>query len=298
MGRHPATLGVVDHHAGGARLRLRGRDAARGGRRLAAASRSTRATVSARRRVSPPSGTRLSPSSPSSTPVSRPRIPPAPRRRLAGRRGGDGHAATGPIRKPDLRAGRLGVRVRERPLPGRRRHGRRRPGPAPTRPWRRRRRPRTCLDGRHAVAQRRLGRLRRRQRGPLALQASVLRLRQGHRRAERGRHRARIRRCWRRNLATRPRSSAGSSGCSPSRRQDGSWFGRWGVNHVYGTGAALPLSRRAASRPITRRCDGRSPGSRRCSSPTGASVRTFAPMPTRAGAAVGTRRLRRPPGHY
>jgi squalene-hopene/tetraprenyl-beta-curcumene cyclase len=24
------------------------------------------------------------------------------------------------------------------------------------------------------------------------------------------------------------------------QEQDGSWFGRWGVNHVYGTGAALP----------------------------------------------------------
>src|SRR4029079_3515543 len=24
------------------------------------------------------------------------------------------------------------------------------------------------------------------------------------------------------------------------QEDDGSWFGRWGVNHVYGTGAALP----------------------------------------------------------
>ena len=24
------------------------------------------------------------------------------------------------------------------------------------------------------------------------------------------------------------------------QEDDGSWFGRWGVNHLYGTGAALP----------------------------------------------------------
>jgi squalene-hopene/tetraprenyl-beta-curcumene cyclase len=31
-----------------------------------------------------------------------------------------------------------------------------------------------------------------------------------------------------------------------AQETDGSWFGRWGVNHVYGTGAACrPWSRRA-----------------------------------------------------
>ena len=33
---------------------------------------------------------------------------------------------------------------------------------------------------------------------------------------------------------------AGSTGCSDAQEGDGSWFGRWGVNHVYGTGAAVP----------------------------------------------------------
>ena len=43
---------------------------------------------------------------------------------------------------------------------------------------------------------------------------------------------------------------AGEGGCEPARRgvewllrsqeADGSWFGRWGANHVYGTGAAVP----------------------------------------------------------
>ena len=32
----------------------------------------------------------------------------------------------------------------------------------------------------------------------------------------------------------------GSSGSSSEQEADGSWFGRWGVNHVYGTGAAVP----------------------------------------------------------
>jgi squalene-hopene/tetraprenyl-beta-curcumene cyclase len=35
------------------------------------------------------------------------------------------------------------------------------------------------------------------------------------------------------------------------QRPDGSWFGRWGVNHVYGTGGALPAFR-AAGRDMTR----------------------------------------------
>ena len=42
-------------------------------------------------------------------------------------------------------------------------------------------------------------------------------------------------------------------GCRTSRRPDGSWFGRWGVNYVYGTGAAVP----ALVRPGWRRDDPR-----------------------------------------
>lgn len=36
-----------------------------------------------------------------------------------------------------------------------------------------------------------------------------------------------------------------------TQREDGSWFGRWGVNHVYGTGGVLPAFR-AAGRDMTR----------------------------------------------
>ena len=38
---------------------------------------------------------------------------------------------------------------------------------------------------------------------------------------------------------TRSRGAA-STGCSPQQEPDGSWFGRWGVNHLYGTGAVVP----------------------------------------------------------
>ena len=34
---------------------------------------------------------------------------------------------------------------------------------------------------------------------------------------------------------------------------DGSWFGRWGVNHVYGTGAAVPALVEAGVAPSDRR---------------------------------------------
>jgi squalene-hopene/tetraprenyl-beta-curcumene cyclase len=36
------------------------------------------------------------------------------------------------------------------------------------------------------------------------------------------------------------------------QEEDGSWFGRWGVNHVYGTGAALPALAAARTSPGTR----------------------------------------------
>ena len=42
----------------------------------------------------------------------------------------------------------------------------------------------------------------------------------------------------------RPRTDAAAdaacAGCSDAQEPDGSWFGRWGANHVYGTGAAVP----------------------------------------------------------
>ena len=61
------------------------------------------------------------------------------------------------------------------------------------------------------------------------------------------------------------------------QEEDGSWFGRWGVNYVYGVArGAARRSRRPASRPTTRRCAVRSPGSRRIRTRTAASARTAA----------------------
>ncbi|KKL20049.1 hypothetical protein LCGC14_2459380, partial [marine sediment metagenome] len=40
------------------------------------------------------------------------------------------------------------------------------------------------------------------------------------------------------------------------QRPDGSWWGRWGVNHIYGTGAALPALKAVGeemTRPYVRR---------------------------------------------
>ncbi len=43
-------------------------------------------------------------------------------------------------------------------------------------------------------------------------------------------------------LASR-RCAAASRTCWREQRPDGSWWGRWGVNHIYGTGAVLPALR-------------------------------------------------------
>ncbi|HEY1318583.1 MAG TPA: squalene--hopene cyclase [Gaiella sp.] len=41
-------------------------------------------------------------------------------------------------------------------------------------------------------------------------------------------------------LSASPRARAGLRYLLDEQEADGSWFGRWGVNHVYGTGAAVP----------------------------------------------------------
>ena len=216
LGRDPASVGLVDPHAGRARARLRGRDAQARGRGLGGLH-------DRRGRPAPPRGlpvarlghgtgnagaARLRP---------RARAPcPRPCGGLADRRGGHGPGRL--VRaQARPRPGRLGVRVPERPLPRRGRQRRRRACAAPLPPRPRGGRARARLDGRDAVAQRRLGRLRRRQRGVLALQAAVLRLRQGHGRAERRRDRARARGARRGGRLRRRRAARASTGSSPSR---------------------------------------------------------------------------------
>jgi squalene-hopene/tetraprenyl-beta-curcumene cyclase len=43
--------------------------------------------------------------------------------------------------------------------------------------------------------------------------------------------------------------AAGLSWLLREQEQDGSWFGRWGVNHIYGTGAAVPALEACGLRP-------------------------------------------------
>jgi squalene-hopene/tetraprenyl-beta-curcumene cyclase len=56
--------------------------------------------------------------------------------------------------------------------------------------------------------------------------------------------------------ARQPRAQAGIEWLLGAQESDGSWFGRWGINHVYGTGAAVPALIAAghdpASEPIRR----------------------------------------------
>ena len=114
-------------------------------------------------------------------------------------------------------------------------------GAGPAARWRRRLRPGRGLDHRDAVPRRRLGRLRRRQRQPAGRRPALLRLRRGHRPAVRRRHRPRHRDAGRRAGRAAGRAAArASTGCPAEQEPDGSWFGRWGVNYVYGTGAAVP----------------------------------------------------------
>ena len=127
------------------------------------------------------------------------------------------------VRGPQLAAGRLGVRVPQRQLPRHRRHRRGRPRAAPGQAPRPGaggdgHRARGALEPRHAVEERRLGRLRRRQHQPVPQPAAVLRLRRGHRPAVRRRHRARRGDARRRGHAPTTRApGAASSGCSPNR---------------------------------------------------------------------------------
>ena len=78
---------------------------------------------------------------------------------------------------------------------------------------------------------------------------------------------------------------------------DGSWFGRWGVNHVYGTGAAVPaleacgVASGASGRPACARVARLGPAAERC-------LRRGHPLLQRPGPARSRRRRRphRPPG--
>ena len=147
---------------------------------------------------------------------------------------------------PQPGAGRLGVRVRQRQLPRHRRHQRGRAGAAARRPPR-------AGGGRGAAIDRGVawtlgmqcrdggwGAVRRRQHPRPVPPAAVLRLRRGDRPAERRRHRPRGRDARPCSAATARELDRGVEWLWRPQEADGSWFGRWGANYVYGTGAAVP----------------------------------------------------------
>ena len=144
---------------------------------------------------------------------------------------------------PGAAARRLGLPVREPALPRSRRHRRGRPC---ARPLRRRAlsrgdRPRRRMGHRHAEPERRLGLLRRRQHALLPEPYPVRRSRRAARPADRGRQRRAASAFWRRS-ATGPiirRSPRRSPICEREQEADGSWFGRWGTNYIYGTWSVL-----------------------------------------------------------
>ena len=77
---------------------------------------------------------------------------------------------------------------------------------------------------------------------------------------------------------------------------DGSWFGRWGVNYIYGTFLVLRGSTPSASITTSRRCSRPPSGSAWCRIPTAAGAKPAAATTTPTRAASAPARRRRPPG--
>ena len=266
------------------RLRARPPGHARPGSPASTASRSRTRPDAGSRPASRPSGTPPSRSSPSPTPAS------AGRSRRSARRPAGCWArrsrcrATGPCGGPNLAAGRLGVRVRQRQLPRHRRHGRGRPrrSSATAEPTdgadRRGRSP----GSRGCSAATAAGRAFDVDNTQDALpRAALLRLRRAHRPAERRRDRARRRDARRARAGAVAAVEPGVAWLLGAQEDDGSWFGRWGANsrlrHRRGRPGAC-RRRRRRRRPGA--SAGPSPGSRRIRTPTAAGARTCAPTTT------------------
>ena len=81
-----------------------------------------------------------------------------------------------------------------------------------------------------------------------------------------------------------------------AQEDDGSWFGRWGANHVYGTGAVVPALIAAGLATDDPAVAMPSPGWRATRTPTAAGARTCAPTGTTRNAAAGRRPPPRRPG--
>ena len=162
------------------------------------------------------------------------------------------------------------------------------------------RRARLPLDGRHAVVERRLGRLRRRQRRAVALQDPVLRLRRRHRPALGRRDRPRRRAARARGGLRGERAPRDRLPARASRRRTARGSGAGASTTSTAPARCSPRCGPPASRPTIRRSAARSRGSRPTRTRTAASARTVARTTSARqvspGAGAVSRPRRRPRG--
>ncbi len=299
VGRDPAALGLVDHRAARARLPARPSGRSSGRSRGSTTSRSSTTRAGGSRRASRRSGTRRSRWSRCSTRASPAEDPAIVQRlRLARGAGGAARAATGRCAGGTSRRAASPSSSRTRTTPTSTtprwscsrcsRAGRDPTGAADRGPR---------LDARDAEQVGRLRRLRRRQHEPALRQARLLRLRRGHRPAERGRDRARARgaRPRRASRASGP-ARARSTGSCASRSETARGSAAGARNYVYGTGAVLPALAACGLGEHESVRRGVALARSACRTRTEASARISAPTATAAGAAGASRRPRRPPG--
>ena len=299
VGRHPAAVGLVDRRAARARLSARPpRDRARARRPRQLHDRG-RAGPPARgvpvaglgHRAARARAARRRASTPATTP-SRAARAGSPAARCA-------CAATGPCGGRTSRAGRLPVRVRERQLSRRRRHGRRR---ARARGARAiddaRARPSAASPGRsacsRATAAGRAFDVDNTSGLPAKLPFCDFGAVTDPPSADVTAHMVEML-ALRGTRATRTRRSAASTGCCASR----SPTARGSAAGARTTSTApAPSSRRSprAASPAIRASAPPSPGSSACRTTTAASARTSARTATAAGAGAASRPRRRPPG--
>ena len=249
LGRDPAAVGLLDPGAAPARLRRSTtRCSPRRFEGLEGFIDPPGRPCAGSRRASRRSGTRRSPSialADAGVPPERPAL--RTRRGLAGRRGDPraGRLGGAPAR---AHAGRLGLRVRQRQLPRRRRHRRGRAGPAPRRSERSRGSSRPPSQrARRAGPRAWRRRTARGARSTPTTSASSSTSCPSATSARSSTRRARTSpptssRCSPSEPIGRPErwSARASSWLRDEQEDDGAWFGRWGVNYVYGVGAAVP----------------------------------------------------------
>ena len=149
------------------------------------------------------------------------------------------------VKRPHVPPGGWPFQFRQRLLSRPRRHGHGADGPAPRRGTRPRAtaardRPGPGVVSGDAGIRRRLGLVRRRQQPAHLQQHPVRRPRRAPRPVNRGPHRARPRAPGHpRRRPELPRGAPGLDFIRRTQADDGSWYGRWGVNYIYGTWSVL-----------------------------------------------------------